>query len=171
VRRALAATAAAYDSAIAPPLSLDRTDRILVEALQRDARTPNTELARLSGLAPSTCLERVRRLRERGVLRGFHADVDLALIGRPTQAVIAIRLLAHHRDQIVSFHEHLLALPESIAVFHVSGADDYVVHVAVRDTEHLRALVLDGLTARPEVDRVETRLIFDVVHKPLIAPL
>src|SRR5437867_8181146 len=124
-------------------LPLDRIDRQLVVALQNNARISNKELAELVGLAPSTCVERLRRLRARGVLRGFHAEVDLALLGRPTQAIIAVRLRIHSREQIDAFYQHVLELPESLAVFHVSGADDYVVHVAVQDTEHLRRLGLD----------------------------
>jgi DNA-binding Lrp family transcriptional regulator len=150
---------------------LDRIDRRLVVALQNNARISNKELAEVVGLAPSTCVERLRRLRARGVLRGFHADVDLALLGRPTQAIIAVRLRIHSREQIDAFYGHVLELPESVAVFHVSGADDYIIHVAVRDTEHLRRLVLDELTARPEVEHVETRLIFEYVRKPAVEPL
>ena len=149
---------------------LDRIDRTLLAALQNNARTSNKELAELVGLAPSTCLERLRRLRERGVLKGFHAWVDLAQLGRPTQAMIAVRLRVHDRGQIDAFYAHVIEVPESLAVFHVTGSDDYLIHAAVRDTEHLRTLVLD-LTARPEVDHVETRLIFDFVRKPVVEPL
>ena len=148
---------------------LDRIDRVLLAALQNNARASNKELAELVGLAPSTCLERLRRLRERGVLRGFHASVDLAQLGRPTQAMIAVRLRVHDRGQIDAFYAHVIEVPESLAVFHVTGSDDYLIHAAVRDTEHLRTLVLD-LTARPEVDHVETRLIFDFVRKPVVEP-
>jgi DNA-binding Lrp family transcriptional regulator len=150
---------------------LDRIDRQLVVELQKNARISNKDLAALVGLSPSTCLERVRRLRERGVIRGFHADVDPGLLGRPTQALISVRLQVHHRNLIDDFYEHILRLPESIAVFHVTGSDDYLVHVAVPDTERLRALVLDDLTARTEVEHVETRLIFEVVRKPAMEPL
>lgn len=150
---------------------LDRIDRAILLALQKNARISNRDLADEVGLAPSTCLERVRRLRERGVLRGFHAEVDPALLGRPTQAMIAVRLRVHDRTQIDSFYEHVLGLPESLAVFHISGEDDYLVHVAVQDTDHLRELVLNGLTARPEVRHVETHLIFAAVRKPALEPL
>src|SRR5437870_5984090 len=85
---------------------LDRIDRLLVDALQKNARISNKELAELVGLAPSTCLERLRRLRARGVLRGFHADVELAALGRLTQAIIAIRLRAHDREEIDAFRRH-----------------------------------------------------------------
>jgi|SRR5581483_2358219 len=151
-------------------VELDRIDRLLLDALQKNARISNKDLADHAGLAPSTCLERLRRLRERGVLRGFHASVDLTRLGRPTQAIIAIRLRVHDRSQIDAFYQHVIDIPESLAVFHVSGSDDYLIHCAVRDTAHLRALVLD-LTARPEVDHVETRLVFDHVRKPVVEPL
>ena len=149
---------------------LDRIDRELVLELQKNARVSNKELAALVGLSASSCLERVRRLRERGVLSGFHAAVDPALLGRPTQALISVRLQVHNRHLIDDFHDHVLLLAESISVYHVTGSDDYVVHVAVADTEHLRSLVLD-LTARDEVEHVETRLIFQVLRKPALEPL
>jgi DNA-binding Lrp family transcriptional regulator len=156
-----------------PPrdLPLDRIDRELVVAIQKNARISNKELAETVGVAASTCLERLRRLRARGVVRGFHADVDPTFLGRPIQAIIAVRLRVHSRELIDDFYAHVLGLPESLAVFHVGGADDYLVHVAVQDTEHLRDLVLDDFTARSEVEHVETRIIFECVRKPAIEPL
>ena len=67
-------------------------DRVLLAALQRDGRTPNNELARQAGIAPSTCLARVRSLRERGAIRGIHADVDPEVLGLSIQAMIAVSL-------------------------------------------------------------------------------
>jgi DNA-binding Lrp family transcriptional regulator len=153
-----------------PYVPLDRIDRQLVLALQRNARTSNNDLAELVGLAPSSCLERLRRLRARGVVRGFHADVDPALLGRPIQAIIAVRLRVHSRELIDDFYQHVLDLRESLAVYHVGGADDYLVHVAVNDMTHMRDLVLD-FTARAEVEHVETRLIFEYIRKPAIEPV
>src|SRR5713226_5342543 len=62
---------------------LDDIDRRIVHELARDARLPNNALADRVGIAPSTCLGRVRALRDRGVIRGYHADVDPAALGRP----------------------------------------------------------------------------------------
>jgi DNA-binding Lrp family transcriptional regulator len=153
------------------PGPLDRIDRQLLALLQKNARSPNTALAERVGLAPSSCFERVRRLREQGYVTGFHAEVDLARLGRRTQALIGLRLATHDRAQIAALEEHLLELDDVLTVFHVSGADDYLLHVAVRDTEHLRALVLDQLTDRAEVAHVETRLIFQAQRKRVIEPL
>jgi DNA-binding Lrp family transcriptional regulator len=81
-----------------PHVPLDRIDRALVRALQKDARLSNKELAAQVGLAPSSCLERVRRLRRTGVLRGFHADVAPEALGVGLQALIAVQLRQHSRQ-------------------------------------------------------------------------
>lgn len=150
---------------------LDRIDAELVLALQRNARLSNKDLAAHVGLAPSTCLERVRGLVRRGVLRGFHAEVDPAALGRRVQALVAVRLRAHTREEVDAFRAYALSLPEAIAVTHVGGADDFLVHVAVADTHALRDFALDRLTTRPEVVHLETRIVFEHVRKTAIEPL
>ena len=150
---------------------LDRIDHGIVMELQRNARIANNELARRVGVSPSTCLERVRRLVERRVVRGFHAAVDFAAIGRPVQAIIAVRLSSHSRELIAEFHRYVSALAETVSVFHVGGADDYLVHVAVRDTDHLRDVVLDAFTARRDVEHVETRIVFEHSQRVAVEPL
>lgn len=139
---------------------LDRTDCAILRHIQKNARLSNKELAAAVGVAPSTCLERVRRLRARGVLRGFHADVEPAAVGVGLQAMVAVRLLQHDRARVEAFQAHALALPEVVQVYHTSGPNDFLVQVAVRDADHLRDLVLAAFTERPEVARLETALLF-----------
>jgi DNA-binding Lrp family transcriptional regulator len=144
---------------------LDQTDVAILAALNTNARISNKDLAEHVGLAPSTCLERVRRLVEAGAIHGFHADIDLAMLGFGLQAMIAVRLQRHSREIVTSFREYVLGLTEVRAVYHVAGADDFLVHVAVRDADHLRDLALDAFTTRKEVAHIETRLIFE--HVPI----
>jgi DNA-binding Lrp family transcriptional regulator len=144
---------------------LDQSDIAILAALKTNARISNKDLAETVGLAPSTCLERVRRLVDAGVINGFHADIDLARLGFGLQAMIAVRLQRHSREIVESFREYVLGLTEVRAVYHVAGADDYLVHVAVRDADHLRDLAMDAFTTRPEVAHIETRLIFE--HVPI----
>jgi DNA-binding Lrp family transcriptional regulator len=148
--------------------ALDRIDFALLEALQNDARLSNKELAAKVGLAPSSCLERVRRLRREGQLRGFHAEVPPEVLGIGLQAMIAVRLRVHARAAFDSFREHLHGLPEAVAIYQLAGKDDFLVHVAVRDTDHLRDLAMDAFTARPEVEHMETALIFDHHRAPAL---
>jgi DNA-binding Lrp family transcriptional regulator len=146
------------------PDGLDEVDRELVRLLTADGRMPNNALAEATGIAPSTCLTRVRSLRERGVIRGFHADVDLAALGQPLQALIAIRIGAHSRDEIDRFRTKVPRLPGVLSLFHVSGANDYLLHVAAATPDALREFVLDHLTADPAVVHAETSLIFEHVR-------
>jgi DNA-binding Lrp family transcriptional regulator len=142
-------------------LSLDRIDRALMVALQQDARITNKDLAARVGLAESTCLERVRRLTARGVLRGFHAEIDLRTVGVGLQALVSVRLARHTRKAFQAFRRSMLGLEQAVAVFHVAGSNDFLVHVAVRDSDALRELILDRFTSRPEVAHVETSLIYE----------
>lgn len=143
---------------------LDETDRAILRLLRADARMPNNALAEAVGIAPSTCLGRVRALRESGVIRGFHADIDPAALGQRLQAMIAVRVQGTARGEMVAFAHRIARRPEVLDVYFVAGADDFLIHVAARDTEMLRAFVVDQLSARPEVASTETSLIFE--HLP-----
>lgn len=142
-------------------MGLDRTDCEIIDLLQKNARLSNKELAAAVGLAPSSCLARTQRLRSEGILRGARADVDPAALGVGLQALIAVQLRQHSRSQVKAFWKHVLGLPEVLSVFHVAGAHDFQVHVAVRDAHHLRDLALDAFTTRPEVAHIQTSLIFE----------
>ncbi len=143
---------------------LDDVDRRILAHLAVDARIPNNALAELVGIAPSTCLGRVRALRESGVIRGYHADIDPAALGRPIQAMIAVRLQSHARGHMTEFVAKVAALPEVLNVFFLGGADDFLVHIAATGTENLRDFVVVNLSGNPDVALTETNLIFDHVR-------
>src|SRR6516165_1792182 len=111
-------------------VDVDDVDRRLLRELARDARIPNNALAQLAGIAPYTCLARVRALRERGVIRGYHADIDPAALGRPLQAMIAVRLRAGARSHLRAFVAGISTTPEVLNVFFLAGKDDFLLHVA-----------------------------------------
>jgi DNA-binding Lrp family transcriptional regulator len=133
----------------------------LLGGLQNNARQTNRDLAEAVGVAPSTSLERVRSLRERGVIRGYHAEVDLQALGRSVQALVAVRIRPPSRQNIEAFREWVAQLPETVGVFVVSGGDDFLVHVAVPNTDGLYAFVIDRLTERPEVADVRTSVVYE----------
>jgi DNA-binding Lrp family transcriptional regulator len=141
--------------------SLDPVDRTIVGALRADARISNAKLAELAGVAPSTCLERVRALRRRGILRGFHADVDPDAMGYGLQAMIAVRLAAHTREQIESFTAHVRVLDGVLSIYHMTGETDYLLHVAARDAHDLREFVVEHLASDPAVAHAQTSLIYE----------
>ncbi len=144
-------------------VELDETDRALLRLLREDARTANNTLAAAVGIAPSTCIARVRRLRDAGVIRGYHADIDLAALGRPLQAIVAVRLQAHKRAVVDSFVASVARLPGVLSVLHTAGVDDYLVHVAAASPEALRTFILDHVTSHPAVRATQTSLIFESI--------
>ncbi|MFD3487174.1 MULTISPECIES: Lrp/AsnC family transcriptional regulator [unclassified Streptomyces] len=139
---------------------LDPVDLHILRLLQNDARTTYREIAAEVGVAASTCLDRVARLRRSGVILGHQLRLDPAKLGRGLQALLSVQVRPHRRELIKPFVERIRGLPESRALFHLTGPDDYLVHVAVADTADLQRLVVDEFTSRPEVARVETRLVF-----------
>lgn len=143
---------------------LDRIDREIVAALSNDARLSNKELAARVGLAPSSCLERFRRLVRDGVLRGFHADVDPQAIGLAVEALISVQLKRHTRRAFEQFRDYLQTLPEVADAYHVAGSTDFLVHVRARSTDHLRDFAIDAFTTRDEVGRLETSLVFERIR-------
>lgn len=149
---------------------MDEIDRRILDELRRDARMPNNAIAAVVGIAPSTCLGRIRSLQERAVLRGFHAEVDLAAAGRGLQALISLRLHSHARPNLGAFRDYLASLPSVEGVFFVSGDQDFLVHVAVVDSAALRELVAENLSVRPEVAGTNTSVIFEYVRPSAPAP-
>lgn len=143
------------------PVDLDDVDRRVLTILHSDARISNSALADAVGIAPSTCHGRVRRLQDLGVIRGFYADVDPAAIGLPLQAMIAVRLQAGARGRIRGFVAQIRRRPQVIDVYFLAGADDFLIHVAARDTDDLRSFVVDNLNADADVAGTQTSLIFE----------
>ncbi|MBL8988447.1 MAG: Lrp/AsnC family transcriptional regulator [Gemmatimonadetes bacterium] len=148
--------------------TIDRTDAAILGALQKNARVSNKELAEGLGLAPSSTWERVKRLNQEGVLAGFHARLAPAAVGIRLQALVAVRIGRHSLELLERFRAEVLALEEVVALYHLAGADDFLVHVAVRDADHLRAFLLAAFTTRAEVAHLETHLVFEHVAKPTI---
>lgn len=150
---------------------MDELDTEIVRLLQADARQSNRELARTLGIAPSTCLERVRALTRRGVIRGYHAEISPAALNRGVQALVSLRIRPLSRTVINTFKDHVSGMAEVISVFVVAGGDDLVLHVGVQDLDHLHAFLLDGLSKRKEIAGFRTSVIFQHVHNTVLGRL
>jgi DNA-binding Lrp family transcriptional regulator len=150
---------------------MDELDSAIIRLLQANARQSNRELARTLGVAPSTCLERVRALTRRGVIRGYHADIDLAALNRGQQALVAVQVRPLSRTVIETFKRSVSQFPEVLSVFVLSGGDDFVVHVAVQDLDHLHSFLLDKLSSRREITGFRTSMIFERVRNTQLSRL
>ncbi len=152
-------------------MDLDDIDSAIIAQLQLDARQSNRELARRVGIAASTCLERVRGLHDRGVITGYHAQLDLAKIGRSVQAIVAAQIRPLSRTIINNFHDWAAPRPEVLEVLVVAGGDDFLIRVAVQDNERLHAFLIDHLAKRKEVVSFRTLVVFQHSATTAITPL
>lgn len=151
--------------------NLDELDTAILRELQHDARRTNRDVAAAVGVAPTTALDRTRALRERGVIIGARLEVDLAKIGRPVQAMVAVRVRPPTRANIEGFREWSAGLPEVLGVFVTSGSEDFLLHVGVPDNDHLYAFVIDRLTERPEIVDVRTSIVYEHIRSAIIVPV
>ncbi len=150
---------------------MDELDSAIVTELQRDGRQTNRELARRLGIAPSTCLERVRLLRRRGVILGFRAVVSPAALDRRVEAFVSTRLRPLDRAVIDGFKQAVIELPEVVAVYVVAGDEDFLIHVSVPDLDHLHAFLVDRLAPRREVVTFRSQIVYQSVHKDVLERL
>lgn len=151
-------------------VELDSVDWHILEELQNDATLANRTLAERVGLAASSCLQRVRRLREQGVIVGSHIDVDPAATGLPLEAVVSINVRPHTRTVVDSFRGFVLAQPETRSLLHVSGQADFLLHLAVSDSTHLQEFLVDWLSARTEVRHFTSSIVLEQAHTRALTP-
>lgn len=150
---------------------MDAWDAAILQELQRDARLSNKDLAARLSIAPSTCLERTRRLQQRGALRGYHAEVSLQVMGRHVQAMVAVTVRPLRRAAIDAFQDHVSRLPAVMSTFVLAGGDDFLLHVGVPSIDRLHAFLIDELSARQDVVSFRTSTIFRHSRKTVLEPL
>jgi Lrp/AsnC family transcriptional regulator, leucine-responsive regulatory protein len=119
-------------------MTLDATDWALLAELQRNARASMSELARTVSMSASAVTERVRRLEDSGVLRGYRAEVDLALVGYPILAFVRLR---YPHGNYKPLHDLVAKRTEILEAHHVTGDDCFVLKVAARSMPHLEEVV------------------------------
>ena len=144
---------------------LDGIDREILRELSNNARISNQDLATKVGIAASTCLGRVRSLVEQKVIRSFTAEISPAALGLELQAVISVTLRAGARANLAAFMQSMREHPQVIQVFFLGGAEDFLVHVAVRNSEEVREVVLEQLSNNASVANTRTNIVFEHSHK------
>ena len=152
-----------------PPPSGDRVDRAILTALQRDGRIANIDLADAISLSPSACLRRVKALEASGIIEGYRAAVSRAKAGLGLTAFIGLTVEGHSRETSLQVEQALTAIPAVVSCHVVSGADDFMVEVVVRDLADYERVLLDQVLAIPAVLQARTTFAIRTVlsHGPV----
>lgn len=146
---------------------IDAIDRDIVNIIQTDGRISNAEIARQVGLAPSAVLERIRKLEERDVIRGYVSIIDPKQVGFGLTAFISVRT----NDWGDGSDELLAQIPEVLEVHDVAGEDSYLLKVRAADPEDLARLLREKLKAIPTVVSTRTTVVLTTVKETTALPL
>ena len=144
---------------------VDEIDLDLIRLLQQNARITNADLATAVGIAQSTCITRVRSLISRGIISGFTANVEPSKLGLGTEVLISVTLRAGARAHLSDFMQQMRERPEVIQVFFLGGSEDFIVHLAVENSDAVREFVLENLSNNATVASTRTNLVFEHFHK------
>lgn len=148
---------------------MDSIDRNILVALQHDGAAGLAELAKVAGLSVSATAERVKRLEERGTIRGWRADLDPAAVGCPLLAFVFVALRAGAQEQ--KFREALLPLEQVLECHAVSGPWTLLIKLRVAGLADLDAFVSDQIRRRAGVERTETVLALATAKETAILPV
>lgn len=147
---------------------LDETDLALIELLQKDARTPQAQLAAQVGLAASSVNERIRKLGERGLIAGYHARISAEAMGYDLLAFVYVALSKPETEK--AFLKKITGQPVIMEVHHVTGTWNYMLKVRVKNTRMLEGLLARVVKAAPGVERTETIIVLSSVKETAQIP-
>jgi len=158
------------DFAIMP--NLDKFDIAILKCLQEDARATNVEIAEKVNLSPSPCLRRIRNLEKLGVIRRYTADIDRKEVGLGLTVFVEFKVAHHSRENSEAQQAALLAIPEIVSCFLISGTADFLAEVVVEDLSAYERLLTETLLTLPNVTDIRSNFAIRSIktHGPLKLP-
>ena len=152
-------------------MQLDNLDRRILDALQRNAKLSNVQLAEEVGLSPSPCLRRVRLLEEAGVIRGYHAQLDRSKAGLGLTVFVGVKVERHHDASANAFRAAVIDLPEVISCHVVSGESDFLLQVVLPDLASYEDFLFSTLLKLPAVSDIRSNFAISTVKSQTALPL
>ncbi|WP_424987057.1 Lrp/AsnC family transcriptional regulator [Microbulbifer sp. S227A] len=149
---------------------LDAKDRQIIRALQRDGRVTNSDLAEAVNLSPSPCLRRLRILEESGVIRGYSANIDQKKYGLSLLAFISVRLDSHTRENVDRFERRVKRIDEILGCYLLTGGQDYLLQVVVRDLDGYDDFIRNQLHAIGGIASIDSSICYNTVKETAVFP-
>ena len=139
---------------------MDDIDRHTLKALQKDGRKKNYELAKETGLAPSTMLDRVKKLEDKGIIKGYRAVMNPEKLGLKAQGFACISLDRHRIKDIEVLENEIKNIPNVRACYHITGRFDYLLHVVALELGDLGDFIKEKLATIPGMGKIETFIVY-----------
>lgn len=152
-------------------MKLDRFDRQLLNLVQADAARTADQLSEYVALSPSAIQRRLRRLKDEGVIVRETAVVDPRHVGRPTFFVVSVKVERERPELLARLRAWLADHDEVQQAFYVTGEADFILVIAVRDTEAFDGLMAAMVADNPNILRFTTNVALSVVKRSLFVPV
>lgn len=143
---------------------IDKYDRKLLNLLQRNSNLPRLDVAGKVGLSDSQVARRRQALEERGLIRGYRAELDARKLGFTVMAFIHVKLHNHSKGNSKRFADMVARSPGVMEAHAVTGDFDYLLKIAVRDLNGLQRVISDTLLAHAAVDRVKSEIVLETLR-------
>lgn len=151
--------------------SLDEIDRRILGALQVNARISNAELAETVGLSPSPCLRRVRALENSGVIKSYATLLEPGAVGLPISVFVQVTLERQVEHALETFEQAMLARPEVMECYLMTGDSDYLLRIVVSDLAAFQRFLMDHLTRVPDVASIKSSFALNQIKYSTALPL
>lgn len=138
---------------------IDSKDIQILSLLLNNARLSNKEIAARVEIAQSSTHDRIKKLTQKGYIKGAHVQIDQKKLGLNIEVLLAIKLNKQHRSIIADFIEKASQLPGVLQVFHMAGNSDFILHLAVKNSDELRGFILDRLSTLDYIQSTETTMV------------
>jgi Lrp/AsnC family transcriptional regulator, leucine-responsive regulatory protein len=142
---------------------LDKTDKIILAELQKNAQRPVADLAAKAGLSPSACHRRVKLLEEAGVIRSYTANLDRAALGLTNEFFVEVSLSAQTEQAFEKFEKAVQRVPEILECHLMSGQFDYLLRVVATDAADYERIHRSRISSLPFVQRIQSSLALRTV--------
>ncbi|MCJ8332779.1 MAG: Lrp/AsnC family transcriptional regulator [Epibacterium sp.] len=149
---------------------MDKKDRQILRALQRDGRMTNQDLAEQVKLSPSPCLRRLRNLEASGAIQGYSAEVDPVAYGLTLVAFVQVRLERHNEDTVRNFENSIANFDEVLECFMLTGGTDYLLKVVVSGLDTYEHFIRNRLHSVGGIGSIDTSFVYGVVKNSSVFP-
>jgi len=139
-------------------LNLDAIDMKLLAELQKNGRVTNVDLAAKVGLTAPPCLRRMRALEQSGIIRSYHANVDVVSLGYTITVFAMVSLKSQAEEDLRVFEEHVASIAEVRECHMLNGEIDFILKIVSKDLQAFQELLTSQLTSGPNVSSVKTSL-------------
>ena len=152
-------------------LKFDKTDRKILEILQKSAKITNAQLSKDIGLSPAPTLERVKKLENLGVINSYHAKLDISKIGLGVTTFVLVTLSGHNKENIDKFIKEINMVDEVIECHHITGAGDFILKIISKDIPAYQKLMLEKVSDIKVVDNMQSMVVLSTFKDSKVMPI